>query len=77
MALTTSQKAAELLDDLSPGSPQFEGAWIGLDNFDPLHGRSEVTYALKMGWIERAPLRPRQIRLTEAGRVAWTKKKFR
>ena len=74
MALTTAQKAAELLDDLSPASPAFEGGWIKLENFDPMHGRSELTYAEKMGWIER---KPGQVRLTEAGRLAWTKKKFR
>jgi hypothetical protein len=74
MALTTAQKAAELLDDLSVDNAAPEEKWIKLAAFDPMHGRSELTYAEKMGWIER---KPGQVRLTEAGRLAWTKKKFR
>ena len=70
MALSTAQKAFYLLDDIKPCGD----VWVKLSNFDPLHGRSELNYAEKMGWIER---KPGQVKLTESGYVAHTKKKYK
>jgi hypothetical protein len=71
MSKTTALKARELLDNLSPYD---RDVWVKLDNFDPPLGKPELTYAAKMGWIDRCP---GKARLTESGRLSITKKPLR
>ena len=74
MALTTPEKALKLLDDLIPCG---EDVWVSLDAFDPPHGRTGITYAAMYGWIERDGSKPRNVRVTEKGRLRHTRWKFK
>lgn len=48
----TQSKLRELLFDLAFENPAPSEAWIEAANFDPLHGVSEINYALRLSWIE-------------------------
>jgi hypothetical protein len=72
MKKTIAQKARELLEDLAHDNIRPFDAdderYISLFGFDPMHGRSEVTYALYHGFIERDERDTHYVRLTPAGR---------
>lgn len=79
MKKTPAQKAFELLEDLAfenlrPHDPSDE-RWIALDSFDPMHGKTEVTYALYKGFIERDDREHGYVRLTPYGRVHLDRKR--
>ncbi len=70
---TIAQKTLELLQDLAfentrPWDPDDE-RWIALDSFDPIHGKSEVSYALRQAYIERDNADHGYVRLTIRGRI--------
>ncbi len=70
---TVAQKTVELLEDLAfenkrPWDPDDE-RWIALDSFDPMHGKTEVSYALRQAYIERDDKDHGYVRLTIRGRI--------
>ncbi len=75
--MSVATKARELLadlHDLATRCPHCNGElahatsrWVRLDSFDPMHGRSEVTYAEGKGFIERDFADPICVRLTARG----------
>lgn len=51
--MTAMNTIEELLIDLGDDNPTPRGLdWYSRDNFDPMHGLSEIKYAEQRGWIE-------------------------
>lgn len=74
--MNVAAKARELLDNIAFENPPPEERWFQRDDFDPMHGITELRYAAKRGWIELDDTEGREtwrFRFTAAGRQAMHK----
>ena len=60
--MTTVSKALELLEDMAFENPPPQEKWFKREDFDPMHGLSELRYAAKLGRIELDDKDPEDIR---------------
>ena len=71
--MSTVSKMVELLEDMAFENPPPEEKWFKREDFDPMHGLSELRYAEQVGRIEieEAPSGLR-FRFTPKGRAFLT-----
>lgn len=68
--MSTVGKMVELLEDMAFENPPPEERWFFRDDFDPMHGLSELRYAASLGRIDLDESTDRlRFRFTSKGRA--------